>query len=125
MLKNKILKIAAIVFVVILLVIIITLVQIYFQERSVLTPSTSYPASTQVTPLEDPNIKQIKVEILDEAAREEAGFGSRLADPADIQVISRDENGKIKSYRKIYSPADVINSLYDPTGERTAGMGVE
>lgn len=125
MLKNKILKIGLIALLIILLVLIITFIQIYFQEKKASLPGEDYSSNNRAVYLEDPNIKMIRVEILSEEERVAEGFGSRLADPADIQVISRGEDGKLLSYRKIYSPSDIVNALYDPTGERTAGMRIE
>ena len=127
MTKSKLFKILAIILGVILLLVIIALFQIYREDKTNRETELEpyYPPANQAGNWEDPNIRKIKVEILSEEELVEAGFGSRLADPADVQVISRDENGNITSYRKIYTPDDIIDSLYDPTGELTKGMALE
>lgn len=125
--KSKLFKILLIIFGVILILVIIAILQISRQAQEPKTPETGlyYPLANQAGNWEDPNIRKIRVEILSEEEMVEAGFSGRLADPADVQVISRDKNGNIASYHKIYSPDDIIDSVYDPTGELTAGMAVE
>lgn len=123
--KSKILKIVLVIVAILLILLAIDLFRISLQKKNGELKENYYPPANQAGKFEDPNVKKIKIEILSEEERTKAGFGSRLADPADVQVISRDENGKITSYRKIYKPEDIVDSVYDPDGTRTAGMAIE
>lgn len=123
--KNKILLIIAIIFLFLLASIFIAYLQHKKQTKynDPYEKEISYPSARESGVWGTENIKKIKIEIASDEERAKMGLSnSRLADPADIQILGRDQDGKVTSYRKIYKPEDIVEFVNDPTGELTGTM---
>jgi hypothetical protein len=69
-----------------------------------------------------PFTKQIEVVFATEEEKEQMGINvSPLFDPARIQVLERDADGNVITYKKIYNDSEIIHELYLPTGSLSEG----
>ena len=92
-------------------------------EQQNLDQSPAYtPTAREASNWNAPFTKQIQVVFATEEEREQMGINvSPLFDPARIQVLERDENGRVITYKKIYNDNEIIHELYLPTGSLSEG----
>jgi hypothetical protein len=93
------------------------------EEQQNLDQSPAYtPTAREASNWNAPFTKQIQVVFATEEELEQMGINvSPLFDPARIQVLERDENGRVITYKKIYNDNEIIHELYLPTGSLSEG----
>ena len=92
------------------------------EEQNLDQPPAYAPTAREAGNWDAPFIKPIEVVFATEEEREEMGINvSPLFDPARIQVLERDKDGRIITYKKIYDDSEIIHELYLPTGSLSEG----
>lgn len=67
-----------------------------------------------------PFMKEIKTEYIDKDELNKMGLAN---DPNfQLQVLERDANGNVLSYKKINKEEDIIKYIYDPSGAESGGV---
>ena len=85
-------------------------------------PPAYAPTAREAGNWDAPFVKQIQVVFATEEEREQMGINvSPLFDPARIQVLERDKDGRVITYKKIYDDSEIIHELYLPTGSLSEG----
>jgi hypothetical protein len=92
------------------------------EEQNLDQPPAYSPTAREAGNWDAPFVKQIEVVFATDEEREEMGINvSPLFDPARIQVLERDKDGRIITYKKIYDDSEIIHELYLPTGSLSEG----